>query len=212
MANIKLNLDYPIYEGIGITFKAPCDCTGASGLKICHLGGEQVFTFRDSHNNNLAGVGNVFVEGAFVKVVLDIAGSNAYIQNADNNAYLHKTIRWGECDGSIEVGETAKAVTPDSVAVGTNNVAGCKGYYISAIDTTNKYIYLTREKTADPVITTDGTYYDATFETRLSATFDVQELVLNNKSDYIGRYIHAEFGERSGIKKVPFHLKQVILK
>lgn len=63
-----------------------------------------------------------------------------------------------------------------------------------------------------PILLCQNDINDATFETRLSATFDVQELVLNNKSDYIGRYIHAEFGERSGIKKVPFHLKQVILK
>lgn len=63
-----------------------------------------------------------------------------------------------------------------------------------------------------PILLCQNDINDATFETRLSATFDVQELVLNNKSDYIGKYIHAEFGERSGIKKVPFHLKQVILK
>lgn len=62
-----------------------------------------------------------------------------------------------------------------------------------------------------PILLCQNDINDATFETRLSATFDIQELVLNNKSDYIGRYIHAEFGERSGIKKVPFHLKQVIL-
>lgn len=63
-----------------------------------------------------------------------------------------------------------------------------------------------------PILLCQNDINDATFETRLSATFEVQEIVLNNKSDYIGKYIHAEFGERSGIKKVPFHLKQVILK
>ena len=63
-----------------------------------------------------------------------------------------------------------------------------------------------------PILLCQNDINDATFETRLSATFDVQELVLNNKADYIGKYIHAHFGERSGIKKVPFHLKQVILK
>lgn len=63
-----------------------------------------------------------------------------------------------------------------------------------------------------PILLCQNDINDATFETRLSATFEIQEAVLNNKTDYIGKYIHAEFGERSGIKKVPFHLKQVILK
>lgn len=63
-----------------------------------------------------------------------------------------------------------------------------------------------------PILLCQNDINDATFETRLSTTFDIQEAVLNNKADYIGKYIHAEFGERSGIKKVPFHLKQVILK
>lgn len=60
-----------------------------------------------------------------------------------------------------------------------------------------------------PILLCQNDINDATFETRLSTSFDVQELVLNNKSDYIGKYIHAHFGERSGIKKVPFHIKDV---
>ena len=63
-----------------------------------------------------------------------------------------------------------------------------------------------------PILLCQNDINDATFETRLSATFEVQEAVLNNKAEYIGKHIHAEFGERSGIKKVPFRLKQVTLK
>lgn len=63
-----------------------------------------------------------------------------------------------------------------------------------------------------PILLCQNDVNDATFETRLSATFDIQEDVLNRKDEFIGKYIHAEFGERSGIKKVPFHLKQVTLK
>lgn len=63
-----------------------------------------------------------------------------------------------------------------------------------------------------PILLCQNDVNDATFETRLSTTFYAQEIVLNNKADYIGKYIHAEFGERSGIKKVPFHLKKVMLK
>ncbi len=89
----------------------------------------------------------------------------------------------GNREGAIKIGETAKALTPSSVAIGTNNIAGVYGYYISAIDITNKYIYLATEKTALPVITTDSEYYDATFETPayLSGTDTVEFCILNGK-------------------------------
>ena len=60
-----------------------------------------------------------------------------------------------------------------------------------------------------PILLCQNDINDATFETRLSSNFDFQEIVLNNKEEYIGKHIHAEFSERSGIKKVPFHIKQV---
>ena len=63
-----------------------------------------------------------------------------------------------------------------------------------------------------PILLCQNDINDATFETRLSSNFDFQEIVLNNKADYIGKHIHAHFGERSGIKKVPFHIKDVKIK
>ena len=60
-----------------------------------------------------------------------------------------------------------------------------------------------------PILLCQNDINDATFETRLSSNFDFQEIVLNNKEEYIGKHIHAHFGERSGIKKVPFHIKDV---
>lgn len=63
-----------------------------------------------------------------------------------------------------------------------------------------------------PILLCQNDINDATFETRLSSNFDFQEIVLNNKEKYIGKYIHAHFGERSGIKKVPFHIKDVKIK
>ena len=62
-----------------------------------------------------------------------------------------------------------------------------------------------------PILLCQNDINDATFETRLSATFDVQENVLIMKDEFIGRFVHLEFGERSGIKKVPFHIKEVKL-
>lgn len=62
-----------------------------------------------------------------------------------------------------------------------------------------------------PILLCQNDINDATFETRLSATFEVQETVLSMKEEFIGRFVHLEFGERSGIKKVPFHIKEVKL-
>lgn len=62
-----------------------------------------------------------------------------------------------------------------------------------------------------PILLCQNDINDATFETRLSASFEVQETVLKMKNEFIGRFVHLEFGERSGIKKVPFHIKEVKL-
>lgn len=62
-----------------------------------------------------------------------------------------------------------------------------------------------------PILLCQNDINDATFETRLSASFEAQETVLTMKDEFIGRFVHLEFGERSGIKKVPFHIKEVKL-
>lgn len=63
-----------------------------------------------------------------------------------------------------------------------------------------------------PILLCQNDINDATFETRLNETFGFQYVILENKEDYIGKYVHAHFGERSGIKKVPFHIKEVKIK
>ena len=47
------------------------------------------------------------------------------------------------------------------------------------------------------------------FEVHLSGSQDYQRGVLANKDNYIGKSAFVEFGERSGVKKVPFHVKEV---
>lgn len=83
MAYIKINTNYPVYNGRPITFVAPCDCTEAEGITV----GSTNFVFKDAHGATLTGIGNVFSEGALVKVILDVTGGSAYIQNGDNNSY-----------------------------------------------------------------------------------------------------------------------------
>ena len=48
---------------------------------------------------------------------------------------------------------------------------------------------------------------DAEFEVHLGGNMDYQREVLLNKHQYIGKLMYVEYGERSGISKVPFHVK-----
>ena len=100
MANVKVTLDYQINDGMSLTFKAPCDCTEVTGLKVYYpsLTDEtstqtsHTFTFKDAHGNDLTNIGNLFTTNAYVKVVLDTTNGYAYIQNADTNGYLEKSL------------------------------------------------------------------------------------------------------------------------
>lgn len=65
------------------------------------------------------------------------------------------------------------------------------------------------EKRNLPILLCQNDVNDAKFETRLSEDFAYQEAVLNRKNSFIGDYVHINFGERSGVNKVPFHIKEV---
>lgn len=124
MAKINLTLDHTIVNGETVTFEAPCDCSAVTGLKITYPveSGEETaeFCFRDAHNNDLTGLGNLFAEGAVVKAILRTGTGCAYIQNADTNGYLESrmhqvgdiltTVRnpgdgWLLCNGSLSFDE-----------------------------------------------------------------------------------------------------------
>jgi len=53
---------------------------------------------------------------------------------------------------------------------------------------------------------------DETFECHIGGSFTYQKQILDNRELYIGRELEIEFGERSGISQVPFHIKGVKLK
>ena len=60
-----------------------------------------------------------------------------------------------------------------------------------------------------PLLLLKNDINDELFETHLNGSFEYQAAVLEDKAAYIGRYAFVEFGERSGIKNVPFHVKTV---
>lgn len=92
MANVRIDLSYPIVDGQPLTFRAPCDCTSVTGIKVYYPNGETTeskeFTLKDAHCNDLTEIGDLFASGAYVKVIVDTTNNAAYIQNADTNKYL----------------------------------------------------------------------------------------------------------------------------
>ena len=48
-----------------------------------------------------------------------------------------------EANYSIALGESNRAISDNAIAIGYSSTAGCKGFYISAIDFTNRKLYLT---------------------------------------------------------------------
>lgn len=82
MAKIKVTSKYALYDGMSITFKAPCNSEDVDGLKVYYLGDVSEFTFRDALKNDFAEIKNLFSADSYVKVVLDTTNNYAYIQNS----------------------------------------------------------------------------------------------------------------------------------
>lgn len=69
-----------------------------------------------------------------------------------------------------------------------------------------------KEKKRDlPILLCKNDINDEKFETRLSTSHIVQQEVLFDSQSYIGRTVHIEYGERSGIARVPVHIKTVVI-
>lgn len=90
--------------------------------------------------------------------------------------------------------------------------AGIMVKYKDAKEGNFKIIDIYPEKTRNlPILLCQNDINDECFETRLSTSHSEQELVLNNREAYIGSYVHINYGERSGIKRAPFHITQVTI-
>lgn len=48
---------------------------------------------------------------------------------------------------------------------------------------------------------------DSTFECHVGGSQDYQSAILQNKDKYIGKQMYVEYGERSGVNQLPFHIK-----
>lgn len=119
MANIRIDLKSEPLNGQSVVFKAPCDCTAITGVAAYYYDGSKLanktFTFKDAHGNDVTGIGNLFRQGAYVKVVFDTATNSAFIQNADNNSYVAAIAAKVE---NLDIQTTTDSTLKDSVAGG----------------------------------------------------------------------------------------------
>ena len=73
-------------------------------------------------------------------------------------------------------------------------------------------IYPEGNKRSDlPLFKCKNDINDATFECHIGGTFEYQKSFLNNPELYIGKKLTIEYGERSGVNQLPFHIKTVKL-
>ena len=136
MAQIRIDLKEPLLDGMDIKFQAPCDCTALTGLIVYYPNadetiGSKSFVFKDTHGNVLTGFGNLFVKGAYVKVIVDVINGIAYLQNADTNGYLEARLdttlplSGGTLTGQVKM---KGIVLTEGVDYGTSRpAAGTKG-------------------------------------------------------------------------------------
>lgn len=132
MANLKIIIDGPLMDGHRVTFKAPCACTGIDKLDIRYVDGDtqksKLFTMKDTHGNNLTGLGNLFDEGAYVQAILSLSDNGAYLLNAATNGYLETKL------ADVEVLKThnhdGKYVAAGKVA--NNLTTTAEGYVLDA--------------------------------------------------------------------------------
>lgn len=104
-----------VVDGKQLTFVAPCDCTGVTGIII----GETTYTLVDATNTCVSDKGNQFVSGAMVSVIMDTTNSRAYIQNSANSVIADDTLD----------SKSANAVSNKCVSAALNtklNLAGGK--------------------------------------------------------------------------------------
>lgn len=141
--NVKVNLDYTIYDGAEIVFKAPCDASRVTGLIVYYPNGTEemssVFTFADAHTNDLGNIDNLFVAGAVVKVILDTETNMAFVQNAATNAYLEGRFAGIGGGGSAKgaVLYTEQKLTQEQKARARANIDAVGGMVITFDDDLN---------------------------------------------------------------------------
>lgn len=105
---LTLTLPYgeKIYTGKQVTFKAPCESEGLTGLIIDGVTYDLVSAM------GVTLVGNSFDKDAMVSVIFNIETMKAYVQNADTNTYLEDKFKSIEDKvGNIPAADVSGAIS-----------------------------------------------------------------------------------------------------
>lgn len=63
------------------------------------------------------------------------------------------------------------------------------------------------KRTNIPLFKCKNDVNDSYFECHVGGSHNYQEFILKNKEKYIGKQMYVEYGERSGVEQLPFHIK-----
>lgn len=90
MANIRIDTDHTLKDGLELVFRAPCDASAVTGMLVYSTVTDttQEFKLTDANGNDLGSINHLFAGSAVVKVILDVTQGKAFVQNADTNKYL----------------------------------------------------------------------------------------------------------------------------
>lgn len=84
--------------------------------------------------------------------------------------------------------------------------------YKSATDGKFKILDIYKEPKRDvPILLCENDINNATFETRVNDSFANQKIILDNREKFIGKEVFIRFSERSGVARVPFHIRDVTI-
>lgn len=97
MSKVRVDVSNTISNGYELIFKAPCDYSEVDGLRVYYpeKSGKKVssdFIFKDVFGNDLTDLDTLFTEGVYVKTILNVSESIAYIENAGTNKYLEEKL------------------------------------------------------------------------------------------------------------------------
>lgn len=138
---ITLPSNVEVLHGKQITFRAPADCTGVTGIIIDNV----TYDLVDASNKSVSNVGS-YINGAMLSVILDVENKKAYLQNG-----VSSTI--GSADSSAKlflIGSTEQSDTNDKTYSRNTAYVGEDGCLYSGGNKT-----LVEHSTKD----TDGYFY-----------------------------------------------------
>lgn len=95
-SRVVVTANFELVNGSEIKFMAPADCSEITALRVYYndngVTTSRDFVFTDAHGCDIGDLDHLFVKDSIVKVILDVDRGNAFVQNADTNAYLEEYI------------------------------------------------------------------------------------------------------------------------